>query len=263
MLRRTLLALLFACLPLGDAWAVNCSSNPFTLTNNQQADATQVMSNFNNLLNCANNNLAHNGANSDITSLSALATPLSTSQGGSGVASPTANNVLLGNGASAFQLVAPSTSGNVLKSDGTTWASSVPLSSVATSGLATGGPITATGTVNVSAADVSTTITGTSTTTALTPGGFAGTKLLSGNGYYRFPGGLLIEWGSLNIAANTTVTGSFPLAFPGAPFSFVVSVTSLGNSTGWAGTSISNSQFQIKNPDASSTLGFSWIAIGD
>src|SRR6185437_5116279 len=32
--------------------AANCSSNPFTLTNGQTADATQVMANFNNLLNC-------------------------------------------------------------------------------------------------------------------------------------------------------------------------------------------------------------------
>jgi hypothetical protein len=48
------------------------------------ADATQVMANFNNILSCANNNLAKNGANSDITSLSGLLTPLSASQGGTG-----------------------------------------------------------------------------------------------------------------------------------------------------------------------------------
>jgi hypothetical protein len=34
------------------------------------------MANFNNILSCANGNLAHNGANSDITSLSGLLTPL-------------------------------------------------------------------------------------------------------------------------------------------------------------------------------------------
>jgi hypothetical protein len=44
----------------------------YTLTNGQTADATQVMSNFNTILACANTNLAHNGANSDITSLSGL-----------------------------------------------------------------------------------------------------------------------------------------------------------------------------------------------
>lgn len=43
--------------------------------------------------------------------------------GGTGASSLAANNVLLGNGTSAFQVVAPSTSGNVLTSNGTTWTS--------------------------------------------------------------------------------------------------------------------------------------------
>lgn len=58
------------------------------------------------------------------TSLTGLTTPLTVAQGGSGAATFTANNVLLGNGTSAFQVVAPGTSGNVLTSDGTTWVSS-------------------------------------------------------------------------------------------------------------------------------------------
>lgn len=44
--------------------------------------------------------------------------------GGTGLATLTANNVLLGNGTSAVQFVAPSTNGNVLTSNGTTWVSS-------------------------------------------------------------------------------------------------------------------------------------------
>lgn len=64
--------------------AANCPANPYTLTNGTAADASQVMANNNNLLNCANNNLAHNGANSDITSLTGLTTPLSKPQGGTG-----------------------------------------------------------------------------------------------------------------------------------------------------------------------------------
>jgi hypothetical protein len=43
--------------------------------------------------------------------------------GGTGATNLTANNVILGNGASAVQFVAPGTSGNVLTSDGTTWTS--------------------------------------------------------------------------------------------------------------------------------------------
>jgi hypothetical protein len=67
---------------------------------------------------------AKSGANSDITSLTGLTTPLTVAQGGTGAATLTANNVLLGNGTSAPQAVAPSTSGNVLTSNGTTWVSS-------------------------------------------------------------------------------------------------------------------------------------------
>jgi hypothetical protein len=45
------------------------------------------------------------------------------SSGGTGQSSLTANNVILGNGTSAVQFVAPGASGNVLTSNGTTWAS--------------------------------------------------------------------------------------------------------------------------------------------
>jgi hypothetical protein len=69
---------------------------------------------------------AKSGANSDITSITGLTTPLTVAQGGTGAATLTANNVLLGNGTSAPQFVAPSTAGNVLTSNGTTWASSAP-----------------------------------------------------------------------------------------------------------------------------------------
>ena len=43
--------------------------------------------------------------------------------GGTGLTTLTANNVILGNGTSAPSFVAPSTSGNVLTSNGTTWTS--------------------------------------------------------------------------------------------------------------------------------------------
>jgi len=78
---------------------------------------------------------AKSGANSDITSITGLTTPLTVAQGGIGAATLTANNVLLGNGTSAPQVVAPSTAGNVLTSNGTTWVSSTP-TAVNTSQLA-------------------------------------------------------------------------------------------------------------------------------
>lgn len=51
---------------------------------------------------------------------------LPVANGGTGAATLTANNVILGNGTSAVQTVAPGTSGNVLTSNGTTWTSAAP-----------------------------------------------------------------------------------------------------------------------------------------
>jgi len=53
--------------------------------------------------------------------------------GGTGASSLTANNVLLGNGTSALQVVAPGTNGNVLTSNGTTWQSTTPAAGVSLS----------------------------------------------------------------------------------------------------------------------------------
>jgi len=60
-------------------------------------------------------------------------TDVTVAQGGTGLSTLTANNVILGNGTSTPLFVAPSTSGNVLTSNGTTWSSTAP----ATSGTVT------------------------------------------------------------------------------------------------------------------------------
>jgi hypothetical protein len=80
---------------------------------------------------------------------------LGVANGGTGLATLTANNVILGNGTSAPTFVAPGANGNILTSDGTTW-TSVPSSggtgtvtSVATGVGLTGGPITASGTISL------------------------------------------------------------------------------------------------------------------
>ena len=97
---------------------------------------------------------AKSGANSDITSITGLTTALTVAQGGTGAATLTANNVVLGNGTSAVQFVAPSTTGNLLTSNGTTWTSAAPpaggvTSAVAGNGIAVSG---ATGAVTISVA---------------------------------------------------------------------------------------------------------------
>jgi hypothetical protein len=56
--------------------------------------------------------------------------------GGTGATTLTANNVILGNGTSAVQFVAPGANGNVLTSNGTTWQSTTPAASGASKGQA-------------------------------------------------------------------------------------------------------------------------------
>ena len=53
-------------------------------------------------------------------------TDLTVADGGTGASTHTANSVLIGEGTSAISSVAPSTSGNVLSSDGTNWVSAAP-----------------------------------------------------------------------------------------------------------------------------------------
>ncbi len=70
-------------------------------------------------------NKSISGSTNTLTNLpaSALTGQVSVANGGTGLATLTANNVILGNGSSSPTFVAPSTSGNVLTSNGTTWQS--------------------------------------------------------------------------------------------------------------------------------------------
>jgi Head domain of trimeric autotransporter adhesin len=76
--------------------------------------------------------LYNNGTDVDIavnylTSLT-LGSALPIASGGTGATTLTSNNVILGNGTSAVQFVAPGANGNVLTSNGTTWTSTAPTS---------------------------------------------------------------------------------------------------------------------------------------
>jgi hypothetical protein len=72
--------------------------------------------------------IANGGTGTSSTTFTNLTTnvtgTLPVANGGTGTTSLTANNVILGNGSSAVQVVAPGTNGNVLASNGTTWVSS-------------------------------------------------------------------------------------------------------------------------------------------
>lgn len=101
-------------------------------------------------------------------------TDVPVADGGTGLSTLTANNVILGNGASSPTFVAPGTSGNVLTSNGTTW----------TSAAAASGGLTLLGTI--------TTTSGSSQSLTSIPTGYV----------Y-----LLLNWVGVSCSANsTTVT---------------------------------------------------------
>jgi len=72
------------------------------------------------------------GTLSGVNLTSQVTGTLPVANGGTGAATLTTNSVLLGNGTSAVQTVSPGTSGNILKSNGTTWESAAPAASGAT-----------------------------------------------------------------------------------------------------------------------------------
>ena len=79
------------------------------------------------------------GANVNLTSNVSGTLPVL--NGGTGATTLATNNVLLGNGASAVQTIAPGASGNVLTSNGTTWASSTPATGYPTTSFVASGAL--------------------------------------------------------------------------------------------------------------------------
>ena len=65
-------------------------------------------------------------SNSTVSLTAGVNGTLPVANGGTGATSLTVNNVILGNGTSPVQVVAPGSSGNVLTSNGTTWQSTAP-----------------------------------------------------------------------------------------------------------------------------------------
>lgn len=87
-------------------------------------------------------------------------------------------------------------------------------------------------------------------------------------GYLAFPtwmGGLIIQWGSIYVPANSTATGSLPIAFPTAVFQGVCSYDSPGGSVYPSGAinfpSLSTYQIGVKSASGTNFI-MRYIAIG-
>jgi hypothetical protein len=123
---------------ISSTWANNTLNDiAATLTDSVAADGQTPMTgdldlNGNQIKNLANGTLPDDAASvTQVTTNVAITggsitgiTDLAVADGGTGASTFAANAVLLGNGASSFQTVAPSTAGNILTSNGTTWVSS-------------------------------------------------------------------------------------------------------------------------------------------
>ena len=86
---------------------------------------------------------------------------------------------------------------------------------------------------------------------------------ITSSGYYVFPGGLIIQWGTASVAGNATSTLSFPMTFPNSCLViFATFGATLSPNTYALGASpISTTQFNLRNTD-SALHGTQWFAIG-
>jgi hypothetical protein len=84
--------------------------------------ATTVTATTGTFTNVSGNGAALTGINASNVASGTLVV----ARGGTGQTSLTVNNVILGNGTSAVQVIAPGAAGNVLTSNGTTWVSAAP-----------------------------------------------------------------------------------------------------------------------------------------
>jgi len=156
-------------------------------------------------------------------------TDLTVADGGTGASSITANSVILGNGSSTLSgnLVAPSTSGNVLTSNGTTWTSAAP--SVALSSFT------------------------------------GANQSLTANGFQKLPGGAIMQWGTVSLANNTLATVTLPTAFTTTNYAVTFApelASSSDPSQVFYIRAKTVSSFDAANIDHAQTVTLNWIAIG-
>jgi hypothetical protein len=139
-----------------------------------------------------------------ITSATWNGTAVAANRGGTGATTLTLNNVILGNGTSAVQFVAPSTSGYMLVSNGTTWTSSNTITST----------ILSAPTINDGYTEETVTAnTSTSYTISLTDGTFQ-ILTLTGNCTFTFPTATAGQ--SFMMFLKQDATGSRTVTWPAA-----------------------------------------------
>jgi hypothetical protein len=120
--------------------------------------------------------------------------------GGTGATTFTTGSVLVGNGTSIYQQIAPSTSGNVLTSNGTTWVSSAP----------TGG-----GGSGVSSLAVSNSVSGMTVSVNASTGAVTLTTAISSGSSFRSSIGAAASGANADITSLTGLTTSLAVGYGG------------------------------------------------
>jgi len=170
-------------------------------------------------------------------------------------------NLITGLGAGTTNLdsltdvaISTATSGDLLRYNGTSWVNATLATSLAAASTTVSGI--------VELATAAEALTGSSQTLALTPGGFAGNASLVGEGYYKFPGGFVVQWGTSAVGATTTDAITFPSAFPTS--AAAISVTILeSNTTDRSPLKAvrTSTQITVYNPNTA-TMSYAWVAVG-
>ena len=114
----------------------------------------------------------------------------------------------------------------------------------------------------VALATIAEAIAGANTTKAVTPAGLAGALAsifdadLSSPGWYQFPFGLLIQWGTSTTTGEPHV--DFPVVFPGSVFAVMVTPFQATNNVGAFNATVSG--FQLKATSGGQNAY--WLAVG-
>lgn len=170
-------------------------------------------------------------------------------RGGTGATSLTANNVILGNGTSAVQVVAPGTSGNVLTSNGTTWSSSAPTAQV----YPAAGMAVSTGTAwGTSKSTPTGDVVGTTDTQTLTNKTLTSPTMTSGTA-----SGLTLNDGYTEEVFD--ITGTTPAISP--TNGSIQTWTLTANSTPTAGTWAAGQSITLMVNDSASSFTVTWTSL--
>lgn len=106
-------------------------------------------------------------------------------------------------------------------------------------------------------------LTGTATDVVATPDALAGNKSLAASGYYKFPGGLIVQWGKSGTGHPASV--SFPLTFT-TVYSAVAQINSSAGSANFCNISALSTSgmtvYQYDRNTGNASDAYWWIAIG-